>query len=98
MRVVVCGDIEAPRQMVWDYIVDPCDLAWTSITGVDHRGRWRLRRRNEGVTNLELGVAYHVRGGIVAHLADRVASPIVEGHLRRSLKELKVRVERRQVS
>jgi hypothetical protein len=23
MRVVVCSDIEAPRQMVWDYIVDP---------------------------------------------------------------------------
>jgi uncharacterized membrane protein len=148
MRVVVCSDIEAPRQNVWDYIVDPdrypefmeavtrweiagtmrnglgarfsmrmrigsaelgglieivefdppCDLAWTSITGVDHRGRWRLRRRNEGSTNLELRVAYHARGGIVAHLADRIASPIVKGHLRRSLKELKVRVESRQVS
>src|SRR6516162_9259353 len=22
---------------------EPCDLAWTSVTGLDHRGRWRLR-------------------------------------------------------
>ena len=148
MRVVVCSDIEAPRQIVWDYLVDPDrypefmdavtrwesagtkrdglgarfsmrmrigaaevgglieivefdpprDLAWISITGVDHRGRWRLRRRNEGCTNLELRVAYHAPGGIVAHVADRVASPIVKGHLTRSLKELKVRVESRPVS
>ena len=36
-------------------------------------------------------------GGIVAHLADRVASPIVKGQLERSLQELKVRVESCQV-
>jgi hypothetical protein len=22
----------------------PCDLAWTSVTGLDHRGRWRRAR------------------------------------------------------
>ena len=26
----------------WD---PPCELAWTSVTGVDQRGRWRLRDR-----------------------------------------------------
>src|SRR5690349_7328152 len=25
-----------------------CDMAWTSVTGLDQRGRWRLRERPSG--------------------------------------------------
>ena len=70
----------------------PCDMAWTSITGVDHRGRWRLRPGN-GSTQVELRVTYYAPGGILGSIADLVAWPIVSGQLQRSLQELKQRVE-----
>ena len=145
MRVAVHTRIDAPRQRVWDYIVDPdrhiefmegmtqweaagaqrtglgarfamrmrvgsaelgglieivefdppCDLAWTSITGLDHRGRWRLRPRDGGCTDVELRVTYYAPGGIMGSIADLVAWPIVRGHLQRSLEALKQRVETR---
>ena len=71
------------------------DLAWTSITGVDQRGRWRLRPGNEGrstVTTLRL--SYGVAGsGISGWIAEQIAAPSVRGHLRRSLQQLKRQVE-----
>ena len=33
---------------------EPCDYAWTSVTGLDHRGRWRLREAPGGRTRVEL--------------------------------------------
>ena len=143
MRIAVHTEIAAPREQVWDYIVDPdrliefmdgmtrweaegtkrtglgarfamrmrvgsvelggrveivefdppCDMAWTSITGIDHRGRWRLRLGNDGRTNVELRVTYHAPSGFVGPIADIVAWPIVRGHLQRSLQELARRVE-----
>lgn len=143
MRVAVHTEIAAPRQRVWDYIVDPdrylefmegmtrwevegrkrtglgarfsmrmqvgsvelgglievvefdppCDMAWTGVTGVDHRGRWRLRRGNGDCTSVQLRVTYYAPGGILGSIADLVAWPIVRGHLQRSLEELKHRVE-----
>jgi uncharacterized membrane protein len=143
MRVAVHTEIAAPRQRVWDFIVDPdrhldfmdgmtrwevegrkrtglgarlsmrmrvgsvelgglieivefdppCDMAWTSITGVDHRGRWRLRRGNGDCTDVELRVTYYAPGGIMGSIADWVAWPIVSGHLQRSLEELKQQLE-----
>src|ERR1700759_3214954 len=35
----------------------PCDLAWTSVTGLDHRGRWRLRETAGGRTRVEFRLA-----------------------------------------
>ena len=75
----------------------PCDMAWTSITGVDHRGRWRLRPGNGDNTDVELRVTYYAPGGIMGSIADLVAWPIVRGHLQRSLQELKHRVERQPI-
>jgi uncharacterized membrane protein len=145
VRVAVRTEIAAPRQQVWDYIVDPdrhrdfmdgmtrwevegakrtglgarfsmrmrvgsvelgglieivefdapCDMAWTSVTGVDHRGRWRLRPGKGDCTRVELRVTYYAPGGIMGSIADLVAWPIVRGHLQRSLRELKHRVETR---
>jgi uncharacterized membrane protein len=76
----------------------PCDLAWTSVTGVDQRGRFRLRRERNGRTRVELRLAYGVAGsGIFGLIAERIAAPIVRGHLRRSLQQLKRLVEYEQV-
>jgi len=71
----------------------PCDLAWTSVTGIDHRGRWRLRPGNDGRTHVELRVTYFAPRGFIGPIADLVAWPIVRGHLQRSLEELARRVE-----
>jgi uncharacterized membrane protein len=75
------------------------DLAWTSITGIDQRGRWRLRPGDDGrstVTTMRL--SYGVAGsGIWGWLADRVSAPTVRGHLRRSLQQLKRQVEHEQL-
>ena len=48
---------------------DPlCDMAWTSITGVDHRGRWRLRPGSGECTGVELRVTYYAPGGHLGRL------------------------------
>ncbi|HEX6619930.1 MAG TPA: SRPBCC family protein, partial [Solirubrobacteraceae bacterium] len=71
-----------------------CDLAWASVTGVDQRGRWRLRARPDDHTHVELRLAYGVAGaGILGWIAEQVAAPTVRGHLRRSLQQLKRQVE-----
>lgn len=76
----------------------PCDLAWTSVTGVDQRGRYRLRSERNGRTRVELRLAYGVAGsGIFGLLAERIAAPIVRGHLRRTLQQLKRLVEYEQL-
>ena len=75
----------------WD---EGCDLAWSSVTGVDQRGRWRLRARPDDHTRVELRLAYGVAGsGILGWVAEQVAAPTVRGHLRRSLQQLKRQVE-----
>lgn len=71
------------------------DMAWSSVTGVDQRGRWRLREAGPGMTRVELRYSYGVAGsGIGGLMAERVAAPILRRRLRASLHELKKLVER----
>jgi uncharacterized membrane protein len=75
-----------------------CDLAWTSVTGLDQRGRWRLRQTGRGGTRVEVRLAYGVAGaGLTGWIAEHVARPAVSGHLRRSLRQLKRIVEYEQL-
>ena len=70
------------------------DLAWTSVTGVDQHGRWRLRPLPDGGTRVELRLQYGVAGGgIWAWLAEQLAGPTVRGHARRTLAQLKRTIE-----
>jgi uncharacterized membrane protein len=72
----------------------PRDMAWSSVTGVDQRGRWRLRELAEGRTRVELRFAYGVAGsGIPGYLSELVAAPSMRTHLRRTLRALKNQVE-----
>jgi uncharacterized membrane protein len=74
------------------------DMAWTSVTGIDQRGRWRLRARPEGRTHVELRLSYGVAGSsLFGWLAERVAAPTVQDNLRRSLHQLKRQVEHEQL-
>ena len=77
---------------------EPCDLAWTSVTGLDHRGRWRLREAPGGRTRVEFRLAYVVEGaGLSGWVAERVAAPTVRGHVRRTLQQLERLVEHEQL-
>jgi len=72
-------------------------MAWTSVTGIDQRGRWRLRERPGGRTRVEFRLSYGVAGsGIFGAVAERVAAPIVRGHLERTVRQLKRQVEHEQ--
>jgi len=76
----------------------PSECAWNSITGVDQRGRWRLRERPHDRTKVELRLAYGVAGaGLTGWVAERVAAPTVSGHVRRTLHQLKRMVEHEQL-
>ena len=76
----------------------PCDIAWTSVTGLDHRGRWRLREAPGGRTRVELRLAYVVAGaGLSGWLAERIAAPTVAGHVQRTLEQLERLVEHEQL-
>ena len=77
---------------------EPGDFAWTSVTGLDHRGRWRLRQAPGGRTRVEFRLAYVVEGaGLSGWVAERVAAPTVNGHARRTLEQLDRLVEHEQL-
>ena len=71
----------------------PADMAWTSVTGIDQRGRWRLRERGDRRTKVTLRLAYQAPGGLAGWLTDRIAAGGVRANLRRSLEALKDQVE-----
>jgi uncharacterized membrane protein len=75
----------------------PRELAWTSITGIDQRGRWRLRPAPGGRTNAEIRLAYGVAGsGLAGWLAEQIAGPVVTSHLRSSCRQLARLVDHEQ--
>lgn len=79
----------------WDR---PREIAWTSVTGIDQRGRWRLRADGEGRTRVELRLAYGVAGsGITGWIAEHIAAPTVAGHLRQTLRQLGRMAEQEQL-
>jgi uncharacterized membrane protein len=78
--------------------VPDADLAWVSITGVDQRGRWRLRSDGDTRTRVEFRLAYGVAGsGVFGWVAEQLAAPQVRGHLKRTLLQLKRQVEHEQL-
>jgi uncharacterized membrane protein len=80
---------------------EPYDMAWTSVTGIDQRGRWRVRRRSGPPlprTHVELRLSYGVAGaGLLGWVSERLSAPGVRGNIRRSLQQLKRAVEHEQL-
>jgi uncharacterized membrane protein len=70
------------------------DMAWSSVTGVDQRGRWRLREHADGRTRVTFRFAYGVAGGgIAGMIAERVAARSLRRRFRQSLLNIKRAVE-----
>jgi acyl-CoA synthetase (AMP-forming)/AMP-acid ligase II/carbon monoxide dehydrogenase subunit G len=78
----------------WD---DNADMAWTSITGIDHRVRWRLRAADDGRTRVVLRLSWDSPGGVLGSVADRVAAPMVATTLEATLKNLALELEDEEV-
>lgn len=76
---------------------EPFDMAWHSVTGVDHRGRWRIREQGEGRSRVEFRFAYGFVGGGIAGIFTEVAAALtVRRQMRRTLRQLKRQVEHEQ--
>jgi acyl-CoA synthetase (AMP-forming)/AMP-acid ligase II/uncharacterized protein YndB with AHSA1/START domain len=73
------------------------DMAWTSITGIDHRVRWRLREADDGRTKVVLRLSWDSPGGLLGSAADRVAAPMVATTLEKTLKNLALELEDEEV-
>jgi hypothetical protein len=69
------------------------ELAWTSLTGVDHRFRLRLRELDPNRTQLVLRFGYSSPGPL-GLVADLVAYGRVRGMLRQLLAAVKAQAER----
>jgi uncharacterized membrane protein len=70
------------------------DMAWSSVTGIDQRGRWRLRDAGDGRSRVEFRFAYGVAGaGITGYVSELFAQPTISSNVRRSLQQLKRQVE-----
>jgi uncharacterized membrane protein len=77
---------------------EPRELAWSSVLGIDQRGRWRLRDLPGGRTRVEFRMAYGVAGsGLSGWIAERAAAPSVSAHLNRTLAQLKRMIEHEQL-
>ena len=69
------------------------ELAWSSVTGVDHRGRWRLRDGPRGTTRVTFRLVYGTAGFPWGLAVDAVSAPILRDIVRRSLDELRQQIE-----
>ncbi len=72
---------------------EPADLAWTSVTGIDQRLRWRLRETDDSRTRVTLRLAYEAPGGLLGTISEQVSKPMVASNLERSLQNLKAEIE-----
>lgn len=77
--------------------VPESDMAWSSVTGVDQRGRWRLRDASDGGTRVQFRFAFGVAGGgIGALVAERVAGLWLRDDFKASLRNVKRACESRR--
>jgi fatty-acyl-CoA synthase len=73
---------------------EPCrDVVWTTVTGVEIRGRLRLRDAGAGCTKVTVRVSFNAPGLILGSLAELLATPMIAGNVRRSLERLKHEAE-----
>jgi acyl-CoA synthetase (AMP-forming)/AMP-acid ligase II/carbon monoxide dehydrogenase subunit G len=75
---------------------EAADMAWTSITGLDHRARWRLRDADDGRTRVTLRLSWDAPG-LLGTVADRLAGPMVARTLEQTLKNLALELDDEEV-
>src|SRR5215210_1188637 len=76
---------------------EAADMAWHSITGIDHRVRWRLREADDGRTKVTLRLSWDSPGGLLGMAADRLSAPMVARILEQTLQNLGLELEDKEV-
>jgi uncharacterized membrane protein len=72
---------------------EPGDMAWTSVMGLDQRGRWRLREHGPNRTSVMFRLSYHAPGGLLGWISDQLSAPMVRGNIHHTLENLKRHIE-----
>jgi uncharacterized membrane protein len=72
---------------------EPGDMAWTSVLGLDQRGRWRLREHGPNRTSVMFRLSYHAPGGLLGWLSDQLSAPMVRNNIHHALENLKRHIE-----
>src|SRR6059058_360290 len=72
---------------------EPGDMAWTSVLGLDQRGRWRLRDHGPNRTVVMFRLSYHAPGGLLGWLSDQLSAPMVRKNIHDALENLKRQIE-----
>ena len=73
--------------------VEGCELAWTSMSGIDHRGRFTIREAEDGKTRLRFRLTYAAPGGLFGLVAGRVAAPTLQAAVDATARSVKQRAE-----
>jgi acyl-CoA synthetase (AMP-forming)/AMP-acid ligase II/uncharacterized membrane protein len=71
------------------------DIVWTSITGVEQRGRLRIRKRGQSGCRLSMRVSYGAPGPLWGTLAEILSVPLINGRVKHSLQNLRCEAEER---
>ncbi len=92
MRVAVgSADVGGEVEII-EY--DRCaDIVWTSVTGIEQRGRLRLRPAGGGRTRLTMRISYGAPGPLLGTLAELLSGPQVSARIRRGLRNVKAVAE-----
>jgi acyl-CoA synthetase (AMP-forming)/AMP-acid ligase II/uncharacterized membrane protein len=72
------------------------DIGWTSVTGVDQRGRLRLRDGGKAETQLTMRISYGAPGALLGTLSELLSRPQVSSSVARSLENVKREAEGRE--
>ncbi len=72
---------------------DGRELAWTSVTGIDQRGRWRIREAADGRTKVLFRLSYGAPGGVMGAITERLSAREVRGNIKRGLERLRAELE-----
>ncbi|HSO97327.1 MAG TPA: AMP-binding protein [Solirubrobacteraceae bacterium] len=88
MRVAVgSADVGGEVEII-EY--DACaDIVWTSVTGIEQRGRLRLRSAGQDRTRLTMRISYGAPGALLGTLAELLSMPQVGTRVRRGLQNVK---------
>ncbi len=69
------------------------DIVWTSVTGVEQRGRLRVREGRGGRTRLTMRISYGAPGLFLGTLAELLSEPQIGRSIRRGLDNVKREAE-----
>ena len=75
------GSIEAGGTIVVTERIENRRIGWNAEKGIRQEGRWELRPRDEGSTELSLEVTFDLSGGPVGALVERISGRIVSRNL-----------------